>query len=65
MGSDHLTKTGSTLGTIGYMSPEQVRGDKVDHRTDLFSFAMVLHEMVTSHVPFKLDTEAATLLLDR
>jgi serine/threonine-protein kinase len=47
------------------MSPEQVRGDKVDHRTDLFSFAMVLHEMVTRHVPFKLDTEAATLLLDR
>ncbi len=54
----HLTRTGSAMGTAGYMSPEQVRGEKLDGRTDIFSFGLVLYEMATGKRAFSADTAA-------
>jgi tetratricopeptide (TPR) repeat protein len=56
-----VTRVGAAMGTVGYMSPEQAIGDKVDARSDVFSFGVILHKMLTNELPFAAETQAGVL----
>jgi serine/threonine protein kinase/Tol biopolymer transport system component len=60
-GGSTLTKEGSTVGTLAYMPPEQLQGDEVDARSDIFSLGAVLYELVSGHLPFKGEYESAII----
>lgn len=60
-GEKSITKTGAQMGTASFMSPEQIQGKNVDHRADIFSFGVVLYELLTGDLPFKGENDQAVM----
>ncbi len=60
--SSHLTQTGGILGTPAYMSPEQGLGQKIDHRSDIYSLGVVLYQMTVGHLPYQAETPMAVVI---
>lgn len=60
-GSSQITRMGTTIGTAAYMSPEQARGEKVDHRTDFWSMGVIFYELITGQMPYKGEYEQAVI----
>lgn len=62
VGGESMTATGGVIGTVAYLSPEQIRGQKPDHRADIYALGIILYQMITGRLPFQGENTAATMM---
>jgi len=62
VGGESMTATGGVIGTVAYLSPEQIRGVRPDHRADLYALGIILYQMITGRLPFQGENTAATMM---